>query len=163
MILKTTEANRRLTKSELIVGALRNPHLRVFEELFSDFEDWSSQDREELLAYLRAKRTVRLKNWCVATRVPAKPFQDCDVYHGHNLKGFSRSLYLPAKNLKKMACHLMAFFHLPEFRNLFPANLLCIRASGVEWTARRRVLRTWDVSAQHYPAPYAFRIRNRYG
>ena len=97
------------------------------------------------------------------TRVHAKPYQDCDVYYLQNLKGFSRSLYLPVQSLKKMACHLMAVFHLPEFRNLFPANLLCIRASGVEWTARRRVLRTWDVSAQHYPASFAFRIRNRYG
>lgn len=44
-----------------IVGVLRNPQLRVLVELLSDIEDWSNQDREELLAYLRAKRTARKK------------------------------------------------------------------------------------------------------
>ncbi len=81
-----------MSESELIVGALRNPHLRVFEELFSDIEDWCSQNREELLAYLRAKRKSGGRIGALPpTRVPAKPFQDCDVYHVQNLKGFSRS------------------------------------------------------------------------
>lgn len=47
------------TNSGSVTFALSCPEAKRLSELLYDFDDWSSNDKQELLAYLSAKKTAR--------------------------------------------------------------------------------------------------------
>ena len=57
----------------------------------------------------------------------------------------------------------MSSAHIPQFRRLFGAYILCHRATGVEPASGRRILRTGQIATQKYALPANIRVRNGNG